>query len=382
MRHSLPIAAAIGLLATVFSSPPAVAGESGCAPVGELHFICGPHHPEDLVLIPGTQWILVSGMGGALPGSPPGPGDLYLLNAVDKRWHSIAQASLAAVNRNPRLYGDCPVPAAAQFISHGLAIRAGRNGHHTLYAVNHGGRESVEVFAIDATGVEPQLSWTGCALLTASAWLNAVVPLPGEGFIVTSTFDPKDPQAQVKMGSGQYAGAVYEWQPGRGYAPLAGADNTGDNGVAISGDGRWLYFNWFFGHAVIRMARSGGERLRAHVDFLPDNIDYAPDGSLYVTGQDADPQQLMDGCPSEDCLHGTTIVKLDPVTMKTRVIARLPPNATFSDGTTALQVGETIFLGSYRGDAVAYLRAPARSAGRDRCHGQGASAARYPCRSP
>ena len=79
---------------------------------------------------------------------------------------------------------------------------------------------------------------------------------------------------------------------------------------------------------------------------------------LYVTGQNVEPKQLLDGCPSGDCLHGTTIVKLDPATMKTRVIARLAPNPTFSDGTTALQIGDTIFIGSYRGDAVAYMKAP------------------------
>jgi hypothetical protein len=324
-----------------------------------LHFICGPHHPEDLVQIPGTPWILISGLGGALPGSPPGPGDLYLLNATDKRWHSIAQASLAAVERNTRLYGDCPVPDATQFISHGLAIRSGSHGRHTLYAINHGGRESVEVFAVDARGPEPRLTWSGCAVLTVSAWLNAVVPLPGEGFIVTSTFDPKDSQAQTKMANGQYAGAVYEWQPGRGFAPLAGAEHTGDNGVAISADARWLYFNWFFGRAVIRLARDGSaERATAPLDFLPDNIDYAPDGSLYVTGQNADPKQLLFDCPGGNCRHDTTIVKLDPVSMMTRVVAHLPANPTFSDGTTALQVGDTIFLGSYRGDAVAYMKAP------------------------
>jgi hypothetical protein len=357
MMLYLRIAAAIGLLAFFAWSSPAPAAEKDCVPVGDLHFICGLHHPEDLVQIPGTPWILVSGMGGASPGSPPGPGDLYLLNATDKHWHSIAQASLAAVNQNSRLYGDCPAPDAAQFLSHGLAIRAGRDGRHTLYVVNHGGRESVEVFSIDARGAVPRLSWIGCAVVTASAWLNAVVPLPGEGFIVTSTFDPKDPQARTKMGSGQYAGAVYEWQPGRGFTPLAGGI-TGDNGVAISGDGKWLYFNWFFGRSVIRVARAGGAPATTPVDFLPDNIDFAPDGSLYVTGQNVEPKQLMAGCTTGNCLHGTTIVKLDPATMKTRVIARLPPNATFSDGTTALQVGDTIFLGSYRGDAVAYMKVP------------------------
>src|ERR1700733_13842980 len=318
MNLYLRIAVMIGLLSSIVSPARAPAGENGCAPVGELHFICGPHHPEDLVLIPGTHWILVSGLGGGLPGSPPGPGDLYLLNAKDKRWHSIAQASLAAVNPNTKLYGDCPPPDASLFISHGLAIRAGSGGQHTL---------------------------------------NAVTPLPHDGFIVTNTFDPKDPQAREKMGNGQYAGAVYQWQPGRGFTSLPGI--TGDNGVAISSDGKRLYFNWFFGSSVIRVARADpSNQTKVSVDFLPDNIHYAPDGSLYVTGQNVDPKQLLGGCPSGNCQHGTTIVRLDPATMKTRVIARLAPNATFSDGTTALQVGDTIFIGSYRGDAVAYMKAP------------------------
>lgn len=357
MKLYLRIVAGVGVLACLLSSSRALAVDEGCAPVGDLHFICGPHHPEDLVQIPGTPWILVSGLGGGLPGSPPGPGDLYLLNAKDKRWHSIAQASLAAVKRNTRLYGDCPAPDAAQFISHGLAIRAGSGGQHTLYAVNHGGRESVEVFNIDARGAEPRLTWTGCAVLPASVWLNAVTPLPHDGFIVTDTFDPKDPQGREKLENGQYAGAVYQWQPGRGYTLLPGI--TGDNGVTISGDGKWLYFNWFFGSSVIRVAHANvSNQSKVSVDFLPDNIRYGADGSLYVTGQNVAPKQLLAGCPTGDCQHGTTIVKLDPATMKTRVIARLEPNATFSDGTTALQVGDTIFVGSYRGDAVAYMKAP------------------------
>ncbi len=229
-RHLYILAAALLALIPIAAG----AAEKSCASVGELHFICGPHHPEDLVRIPGTQWIIVSGMGGSSPGSAPGPGDLYLLNAKSRHWQSIAQQALASIDRDTRLYGDCPAPDAARFVSHGLAIRPGEHGLHTLYAVNHGGRESVEIFAIDARGAQPQLKWTGCAVLTEGAWLNAVVPLPDRGFIVTSTFDPTDPQARDKMASGSYAGAVYEWQPGRGYARLAAANAGGDNGVAIS----------------------------------------------------------------------------------------------------------------------------------------------------
>ena len=347
------------IAAEAMAAPSAPTGTKPCAPNGAVHYLCGMHHPEDLVQIPGTPWILVSGMGGSLPGSPPGGGDLYLLNSKTLRWHSIAQAALGRVAHDGKLYGDCPAPDATQFVTHGLAIRKGEHARHTLYAVNHGGRESVEVFSIDARGGEPQLSWTGCAEIKESVWLNSVTPLPGKGFIVTSTFDPHDAQARDKMGRGEYAGAVFEWRPGRGYAHYANAAATGDNGVTTSRDGRWLYFNWFFGHQVLRVAADGsGAPSTVKLDFLPDNIGHAPDGSLLVTGQVVDPKELMGNCSTGTCTHDTRLVQLDPVTLQLRELAHLPANDTYSDGTSAVQVGDTIFMGSYHGDAVAYLKAP------------------------
>jgi hypothetical protein len=346
------------IAAATTTAPAAPAGTTQCAPHGAVHYLCGMHHPEDLVQVPGTPWILVSGMGGSLPGSPPGGGDLYLLNSKSLRWHPIAEASLQRVQPNP-LYGDCAAPDAAQFVTHGLAIRKGEHGRHTLYAVNHGGRESVEIFSIDARGSEPQLSWTGCAEVKESVWLNSVTPLPGDSFIVTSTFDPHDAQARDKMGRGEYAGAVFEWRPGRGYAHYANAAATGDNGVTTSPDGRWVYFNWFFGHEVLRVAADGsGAPSTVMLDFLPDNIGHAPDGSLLVTGQVVDPKNLMGSCSTGDCAHDTKLIRLDPATLRVQVLAQLPANETYSDGTSAVQVGNTIFMGSYHGDAVAYMKAP------------------------
>lgn len=348
---SAPVAALHAASATPAGTP--------CAPHGEVHYLCGLHHPEDLVQVPGTPWILVSGMGGSLPGSPPGGGDLYLLNAKTLRWHSIAQAALKPEDHRSTLYADCAAPDAAQFVTHGLAIRKGEHGRHVLYAVNHGGRESVEVFSIDARGSEPRLRWRGCAAVKDSVWLNSVTPLPGEGFIVTSTFDPHDEHARERMGSGLYAGAVYEWQPGRGYAHYANAAATGDNGVTTSDDGRYVYFNWFFGGQVLRVARNGNEPpTTVRLDFLPDNIGHAPDGSLFVTGQVVDPKALMGGCSTGNCAHDTRLVRLDPASMKAQLLAQLPANETYSDGTSAVQVGDTIFMGSYHGDAVAYMKAP------------------------
>ena len=50
-------AAAIGVIG------PAAAAEP-CNPAGKLDFVCGPLNSEDLVQVPGTQWIVASGMDG------------------------------------------------------------------------------------------------------------------------------------------------------------------------------------------------------------------------------------------------------------------------------------------------------------------------------
>ena len=36
--------------------------QPSCAPTGDVSYVCGPKNPEDLVLVPGTQWIVSSGM--------------------------------------------------------------------------------------------------------------------------------------------------------------------------------------------------------------------------------------------------------------------------------------------------------------------------------
>jgi hypothetical protein len=110
---------------------------------------------------------------------------------------------------------------------------------------------------------------------------------------------------------------------------------------------------------VILEARNGGnEPVTEPVDHLPDYIHHTPGGSLYVSGQNAHPQQLAVDCPSGSCPQTTTIFEVDPATMNPRMVVRLPPKATFSDGPSALQVGDTIFLQGGRGNAFAYMKAP------------------------
>ena len=118
-----------------------------CTPSNGLNFICGLQKPEDLVLIPGTRWLIASGMD-------PGAG-LHLIDTRAKRAQPLyASDTPARPDRNR--FASCPDPLdPRQAVLHGLSLRPAQAGHYTLYATNHGGRESIEAFDIDGRGTTP-----------------------------------------------------------------------------------------------------------------------------------------------------------------------------------------------------------------------------------
>jgi hypothetical protein len=104
--------------------------------------ICGPKNPEDMIRVRGTRWALVSRLGR----DPHAPGGFSLvdLSALTSRVLTPHMSKPAAAE-----YAACPgAPAASNLITHGLDIR--QLAHHSIEvcAVNHGGRDSIEVFEL------------------------------------------------------------------------------------------------------------------------------------------------------------------------------------------------------------------------------------------
>src|SRR5437764_1389810 len=54
------------------AAPMAVAGSlsfatlkaAGCEPLGDIQFVCGQNGPEDLAVVPGSQWVVAGGDTG------------------------------------------------------------------------------------------------------------------------------------------------------------------------------------------------------------------------------------------------------------------------------------------------------------------------------
>ena len=132
------------------------AGAAQCDPDGDVEFVCGPVSPEDLAAVPDSPWVVVSSMTD--------DGRLYATDARDHTSRPIFPLDTSAPRHDTALYGACPGPDTSGFRPHGLGLRPGDDGVHTLYVVRHGARESVEVFEIDARGEAPAATWVGCAV--------------------------------------------------------------------------------------------------------------------------------------------------------------------------------------------------------------------------
>jgi hypothetical protein len=275
-----------------------------------------------------------------------GSAGLYLIDTTAKTAKPVA---LTVAAKPDPVYG-CAAPDLTKLSTHGLDVRPGRNGTVTVYAVNHGGRESIEVFSLDPK--KGSAEWIGCVIAPPNATLNSVVGLRDGSIIFTKFLDPNDKGGIQTVLGGTVNGTIYHWVPGQGISEVPGSQFSGDNGLLASPDGKTLYVNAYGTREIWKIPLSGkGERKSAKVLFNPDNLRWAPDGGIFVTGQFIHPDNLAG--PND-----WAVAHLDPQTMFVKELMSAPGMKEFDNATTAVVAGNMIWLGTFRGDRVAYRPVP------------------------
>ena len=315
---------------------------TGCDPLGTVQFVCGLVGPEDLVVVPGSDWVIASG--------DRAPGAITLVSVRDKAITALYPSPTLKQRLDSKTYDSCPGPIDPEekdkFRAHGLALRPGRNSVHTLYVVHHGNRESIEVFEFDARA--KALTWIGCAVAPDPIGLNSIVALPEGGFASTN-FRPRGAaRGRANMEAGERNGELWEWHTGTGWKIVPGSEASGANGIEISRDGKWFYMGGWGNQTFIRFSRGQTpvKRDEVPVGFRLDNLRWAPDGSLVGAGQ-----EMPAGGGSAMAI--SRVIKIDPTTLKIRDVIRYPYNDVFNFATGAVQVGKEIWVGSVRGEKIA-----------------------------
>ena len=315
---------------------PAAPKLMSCGNHGKIDVFCGTIEPEDLERSPDGRFLIATQYRNEGRPGTAGAG-MALFDLKKKAFRKMTESVSA-----DKSWGDpaCPGPIGDALISHGSSLKKRPDGKWALYVVNHGGRQSIEMFEMKPAAGSWAIAWRGCEI--AQHVYNDVAILPDGGFVGT-----------YPTGIGGQTGYVARWTPGKGEAEAPGSRMRLPNGVVVSADGRYMFVNEFGAKLVRKIdLTDGSEHGSAMVDFLPDNLTWTKEGNLLVAGI----KGARGDCPPESgrrCVDGFGVAEIDPARMTARKL--FDSNAVdplMSGVSVALKVGDWIYLGAYLGDRI------------------------------
>lgn len=338
--------------------PAAAQPESeACASDTQLDYICGPEKPEDILALPDTDWLIASGFSR-------GAG-LKLIDRPARRFARWYDGGIEQVAWDRRSYGDCPGPLDPKlFNARGLSLRSTGKGRWRLLAVNHGGRESIEVFDVLTGAGPPRLRWRGCLVMPVGEVGNSVASFSDGTILVTVLTRPGTTIADFV--AGRNTGRVWQFAPKtRRFTMLPGTELPGNNGIETDPDDRHFYVVAFGWHAVLIFDRHDTRVPRAQIeapDFMPDNIHWS--GSrLLLAGMRLDEpacgglRPIVDGVADPMLCHrGWVVGELDRANARISTVAYGVPQAGFNGLSAAAIASGELWLGSFQSSRVAIAR--------------------------
>lgn len=321
---------------------------TGCVASGNQQPVCKFQNPEDLVPLPGGAALLVSEYGD-LQGGRPGGLALFVLETDERRDLFRGGDAKAGPTEG---WGDpaCPGPPPPDFSPHGIDLARRSDGALALAAVQHGGRESIELFELSGSDSNWSLAWRGCWIAPDDAWLNEVILL-ADGSLMASHMMPRS--AGERAFENGAPGWVLHWTPDGGFSKVAGSEVLLANGLELSDDEKTLYLNSSVdGLRRIDLAKG---KVTGHAEIgALDNSTWAPDGKLLVAHLLPESNESFAICGARKqrvCPIPFRIVAVDPDTLETSV--RFDSvGSPMGAGTVGLQVGDELFVGSFSGDRI------------------------------
>lgn len=360
MRISVFLLGCVLVVLGACSAPPPI---SGCTARGELEPVCGFSNPEDMELLPDGRTLLISEMG-AMDGAVPGSLSLFdTQSGVITRLPRFTDSATAGWGD-----ADCKTPPGAALSPHGIDLVRRSDLRWQLLVVNHGGRESIELFELLDRDGGWHLEWRGCMVPPAGTWMNDVAGLPG-GDVLVSDMYPRDGFTiggiSIHMLRGMVGfdtGQVLRCKPDGRCTPVPGTTAAFPNGIQTDTEGKVLFLNAYLDGEVRKIALDSGELLGTVEVRSPDNSQWSADGKLLVVSHTGGMRE-MNGCfglRGGACAAPFAVVEIDPGTLAMRTLLE-HSGEPMGAATVAQQTEGALWLGSFAGDRI--LRVPLASAG-------------------
>jgi len=329
-----------------------------CGVHGSIEILCGTRSPEDLELTPDGRFLLVPQFVTPRGNTPPGQG-LTLFDLIAKLY-----SKLPVTAEPTKGWGDpaCPGPIGDALVPHGISLLKRRDGAQQLFVVNHGGRQSIEMYELKPAAGAWTALWRGC--VPTMYEFNDVAALPDGSFIATHPTALRTPGDTTDLFAGKPSGWVARWTPNKGEEELPGTRAGYPNGVLVSADGRFMYFNAWTAKEVHKYdLKANQETGVVKLDFMPDNITWTNNSTGARKMLAAGVKSSRGECPANSgtpCIQTFGVAEIDPAKMTARTVfdsesASGGKPALISGVSVALQVGGSMYIGAFQGDRLVKL---------------------------
>ena len=336
-----------------------------CDPAGRGRPVCGLMNPEDVIPLPASHWVLASEL--RRPGEPRGSIVAFTLDGDGAATTLVGPSAPAEWLDDPFLAKNkeiCPGPLPADGLEpHGMDLVVERTPPWMLLVVNHGTRESIEIYDVTPSkhdDVAPRLRWMGCIPLPDGYAANDVAAMD-DGRLVASTTRIRFVDwvlAIFRMTMGSPLGDAMDWSFDQGWRHVDHTRVGLPNGVAVDATGRLFVADWA-GSRLVRVDRATGRRDEIPLPHHPDNVSWAPDGRLVVAGQIGSVREAF-GCVDghvRNCGQPWSVLAVDPDTLAVAMLAQ-GDGRDFGAASSAAFAKHTLVVGTWAGDRALRLPVP------------------------
>ena len=346
----------LGILISLMLAWPALSQQRGgapapplmaCGPHGDIEIYCGTRQPEDLEITPDGKYLIATQFLNTGRGASTG-GGMALFDLAKKTFSKMAES--AAPDKS---WGDpaCPGPIGDALVSHGSSLAKRSNGVWELYVVNHGGRQSIEMYELKPASGTWSMVWHGCVV--GAHDYNDVAILPDGGYVGTYPTGLLAPGNGGAAFSGGVSGFVARWTPGKGESEVPNTRVAYPNGVVVSPNGHDMFLNVFAAKEIRKYDLATGQQTGSvKVDFMPDNLTWTHQRRILAAGV----KGARGDCPEgsgRPCIQSFGVAEIDPAKMQARPLFDSATTGPLISGVSvAFAVGDSIYLGAFQGDRI------------------------------
>jgi hypothetical protein len=338
----------LGLVAALFLAGCDAGPIAGC--VAGRDVICGIVRPEDIEIVPGTRWLMVSELGGG-----GAPGRILLVDPDGQDRRTVAEGTPAVTETEtfPRC-GDPP----ASLRPRGFHLSRGEGDTLRVLIINDA---RVERYRAIVAGDDVTLQWEGCVAIPKEVFANDIAALGDDGFVVSHMYDPpRDFWLNLKLVLGRNTGAVYRWTRKEGWLRLPNSGVSFGNGIQVDPATRRIYVASMFAQRILALDEDGGHpQLSARIPIQTDNLSWSADGKRLIgAGHTGFPVYGIGPCRdigATPCSFPFAAVALDPKTLAAEALFTYT-KGTIPGASVAILKDGALYLGTAFGDRITRVR--------------------------